>query len=264
VVKRGLVSAVVICRSEDPDIEECIRALRNFEETIVVFDGKGVSSGKARRLGARVFIKKWRGFAAQKNFALSKARCEWVISVDSDEFVTPELAEEIMTAAESGGDALYYVPIKNYFYGRWLKYSGLYPDYHMRFFRRKGAFFTGAMIHESVSAKGAVKKYLKGALVHSSKKSISEHITAVNLYTGLEAAEAVKAGRKPTGYSVFIKPFYSFVKFYIFKLGFLDGFEGLVFNVLKALYMFGTEIKTAELSGLGTAGLLKTLFKRSR
>lgn len=263
-MKRGSVSAVVICRADDPDIQECVKALKKFDEIIVVSDGAGYSAKKASGPGVKVFIKKWQGFAAQKNFALSKAGCEWVLSVDSDEFVTPELADEILSAAKSGEEALYYLPIKNYFYGRWLRHSGLYPDYHMRFFKRKGASFTGALIHESVKAVSSVKKYFSHPLIHMSKKSIGEHVAAVNHYTSLEAAEAFKAGRKPTGYTVFVRPAYAFVKFYIFKKGFLDGFEGFVFNVLKSLYMFLSEIKTAELCGLGASGLLGTVFKRSR
>ena len=263
-VKSGGISAVVICRADDPDIEECVKYLRPFDEIIVVCDGKGPSAVKARRYGAKVYVKKWAGFAKQKNFALSKASKKWVLSVDSDEFVAPGLAQELKAAAETGRAAQYYVPIKNHFYGKWLKHSGLYPDYHMRFFPRKGAGFSGALIHESVSTPANGKIYLKNSLIHHSKKTIKEHVAAINHYTTLEASEALKSGRKPTGYSVLIKPWYSFVKFYFFKLGFLDGFEGFVFNALKALYMFLAEIKTAELSGLTAAGLAGTLFKRSR
>ncbi len=263
-MKKKGISCAVICRADDPDIEGCVEALKMFDEIIVVSDGRGPSVNKARKLGARVFIKKWNGFVKQKNFAVRKASFDMVLSVDSDEFVTPELAEEIIKISESGNRPACYIPRKNFFYGKWLKYSGLYPDYQLRFFPKKKSEFAGGDIHETVRSAALEKLYLKNPVIHRTKKSIHSHIDTLNRYTTLEAATAARSGKRPTGYSVLIKPVYDFIKFYFFKLGFLDGFEGLVFNAEKSMYSFLAGIKTCEHAGPDFKGLLKTLFKRNR
>lgn len=263
-VKKNGISCAVICRADDPDVEECVAALKMFDETVVVCDGHGPSIKKARRLGARVFVKRWKGFADQKNFAVKKVSNEMVLSVDSDELVTPELAAELIGISEAGKKPACYIPRKNYFYGKWLRHSGLYPDYQLRFFPKKSSLFSGGDVHEAVRSGAKEKMFLKNHLVHRTKKDIYSHIESLNSYTTLEVLSALRSGKTPTGYAVMIKPVYDFIKFYFFKLGFLDGFEGLVFNYEKSMYTFLSGIKACEKFGLDFRVLLKTLFKRSR
>lgn len=234
------------------------------DEIIVVDSGSTDDTVKiARRFGAKVYKRKWDGYAKQKNFAISKAKNEWVLSLDADEIVTHELADEIKAVPDNGaGKNGFFVSRQNMYYGKWLRFGGIYPDRQLRLFRKKAGKYDDVEIHECVVISGDTGNF-KNPLIHYTKDTIHEHIDFVNKYTELEAARLFKNGHVPTGYSALIKPKLYFLKHYIFKLGFLDGWQGFVYHMISSMYVFMTEVKVMEKLGMGRIQLLKTLFKRA-
>ena len=260
------ISAVIITKNEEKILSRCLDAVSWADEIIIVDSFSTDRTVQiAEEFGATVFKKKWAGFSQQKNFAISKARVPWILSLDADEIATPDLKDEILkiTADAGGRCAGYYIPRRTYFYGRLMRFGKVYPDYQMRLFKKGCGEFEKTEIHERLLVKGEEGR-LKNPLLHYSKAGIEDHIKTVNSYTELEAKRAVKLGYRPTGYSVVIKPMLYFLKHYIWNFGFLDGTAGLTYYSINAAYVFIKEVKAMEAAGTGTIDLARTIFKRAR
>jgi glycosyltransferase involved in cell wall biosynthesis len=259
-----LISAVIITKNEEKILGSCLKAIQWVDEIIVVDCGSIDRTVKiAKKYGAKVRYKKWQGYAAQKNYALSKTRGEWVLCIDADEIVTDTLQHEILSVLHKGTDKdAFDIPLKNFFYGRWLKHGGLSPDRHVKLCRKKSGSYPQCEIHESLQVKGEIG-HLKNHLLHHTKENISVHVEVINNYTDLEMKSRIAGDYMPTGYSLFIRPLYRFIKYYLFKLGFLDGLQGLIFHILTSMYLFLQEAKIVEKRGF-RVNLLWTMFKRAR
>ena len=253
------LSVVVITHNEERNIARTLESVETMVaggrgEIIVVDSGstdRTVEIAKAH--GAKVFVEEWKGFAAQKNSAADKANGDWILSLDADEEVQPQLAEEIkkgMTedrvfAAFSG----LWIPRKNEFLGHWMKHGGFWPDPKLRLFRRGTARFENRAVHEDARLTEGTAGQLKGALLHHSYPTLSEYIEHMNRYSSL-GAEMVTA-KGPVRFSVFnivVRPVATFVYNYFFRLGFLDGHEGLLLHLYHATYVSWKYAKAWELS----------------
>lgn len=265
-MKKNKISAVIITKDEEKIIGRCLDSLQWVDEIIVVDSGSTDNTVNiCKRFNAKVFYKKWQGYSKQKNFAITMAKGEWILSIDADEIITSELRNEIQKIMKNNKYEYdgFEVKFKNYFYGKFIRFGGLHPDYHLRLFRKCLGKFNTTEIHEGIWLKGKKTK-LKGAILHFTSRTISDHIENINKYTELEVIQNIKVSRKPTGYSIFLRPFYNFVKNYFFKFGFLDGFQGLVFHIISSMYLFIQEIKTAEKTKMLDANFIKSLFKRAK
>src|SRR2546428_1191531 len=165
---RGSVSAVVVTLNEEERLRACLESLTWADELVVVDDESSDQTGQiAREFTDRVWVRPWPGFAAQKNFALEQATSDWILSVDADEEVSPELREEIRAVLGRPGEGAdgYRVPRRNIFWGRWVRHGGLYPDWQLRFFRRGRGRFAGQAVPESGEVAGTVGRR-RAAPVH--------------------------------------------------------------------------------------------------
>jgi glycosyltransferase involved in cell wall biosynthesis len=259
-----LVSAVIITKNEEKMLTFCLNGIKWVDEIIIVDCGSTDKTVKiAKKYGAKVYYKKWPGYAAQKNYAISKATGKWVLNIDADEVITEGLKYEIMTVLKNGTDKnAFDMPLNNIFYGRWLRHGGLSPDRNVRFFRKHCGKYPPCDIHEKLQIHGETGHF-RNPLIRHAEEKISTHLASINEYTDLEVKHRLRCGCMPTGYTVFIRPVYRFIKYYFFKLGFLDGIQGLTFHLLTALDLFVQEVKILEKTGL-KVNLLKTLFKRSK
>jgi (heptosyl)LPS beta-1,4-glucosyltransferase len=257
------ISVAIITKNEEEIIGECLEAVSWADEVIVVDSGSSDDTVKiAKKHGARVFVNAWAGFGPQKNFALSKTRGKWILNIDADEIISPGLGEEILAVVKSKTTkAAYDMPFRNFFYGKWIRHGGLYPDRHARLFRKGKGRFPDITLHEYLQIDGEIGS-LKNPVLHYTKGSITGHIASINTYTDIEKEQNIKSNYSPTGYTVFIRPLYRFIKCYFFKAGFLDGIMGLIFHVITSFGMFLGEIKILEARGM-KARLLATLFKRA-
>jgi len=239
------ISCVIIAQNEEKNIAGCVKAFKWAGETVVIDGGsRDRTAALARKAGARVFYRKFDGYSRQKNFAVSKASKGWVISVDADERPEPGFEKAVRRAVENREVDGYWLPRKNFFYGRFLRFGGQYPDYQLRLFRKNKGRFAAADVHEGVVLKGRAG-YLKRGFEHYTKEDIASHVDALNRYTGLEAQKRGSA----LFYYLLLKPFFNFIKNYIFKMGFLDGAGGFIFHVNSAMYLFITAVKKLEKKG---------------
>jgi glycosyltransferase involved in cell wall biosynthesis len=232
---------------------------RTLESVLpLVCDGKGeiivVDSGStdrtveiARSYGAKVFIETWKGYAAQKNSAIEKASGDWILSLDADEEVSRGAQSAISRIL--GPDADVYAKVaglwfarRNYFLGRWVKHGGFYPDRKLRLFRRGAGRFLDRTVHETIRVEGctAVPEHDFNfeepiTLIHHSYPTISDYIGHMNRYSSLGAE---MAGNRGFGViNIAVRPALTFAYNYFFRLGFLDGREGLLLHLYHSVYV---------------------------
>jgi glycosyltransferase involved in cell wall biosynthesis len=245
-VGRATLSVTVITWNEEERVRPCLESVAAWADEIVVVDAGSADRTVeiTRAFTEHVLTRAWDGFAAQKNFALASARGDWVLSLDADEAVTPELREEIERILTGGsGLAGYRVPRRNIFWGRWVRHGRLYPDWQLRLFRRGCGRFVDRSVHESVEVDGPIGR-LRGALVHRSYRDVGDFLARTNRYTTLAADEWVRAGRRAGIADLVLRPVGRFLSMYVVHRGFLDGWRGFVLAVLYAYYVF---IRTAKI-----------------
>ena len=242
-------SCVVITHNEAKRLEPALKSVAGLASEIVVVDAESADDTLkiARRFGARVFTRKWTGFADQKNFANAQAAGPWILSLDADERVSPELREELAAMkGEEPEDAGFSMPRRVYYLGRWIRHSGWYPDRKVRLFRKDRAAWTGDYVHENLVVSGRVEA-LRGALHHFTYASIADHVARINRFSGLGAQKLYAKGRKGRILPLLALPPARFFKSYVLKLGVLDGFPGFVIAVLNGYAVFLRYAKLREI-----------------
>jgi len=288
-----ILSVVIITHNEETNIARTLASVQSL-----VADGKGeiivVDSGStdgtveiAKSSGAKVFIEEWKGYAAQKNSAIEKAEGDWILSLDADEEVEPELAKDMQTTfvrwnevdeyarpkgyrpqdvhhnfqvehelddAHSLDTDCYFdgffVRRKNFFLGRWIRHGGFWPDPKLRIFRRGLGQCSERAVHETFQVEGEIATQISnGAILHHSYPTLADYINHMNRYSSLGAEMAVAKGRH--GFSLFnivLRPLATFIYNYFFRLGFLDGREGLLLHLYHAVYVSWKYSKAWELA----------------
>ena len=242
------LSVVIIARNEETSLPRCLEAVRWADEIIMGDSGSADRTVEVARMhGVKAFSYEWRGFGPAKQGAVDRAEGEWILSIDADEEVTPELAAEIRVALERNDHTVgYYLPRRTEFLGRWMLHGGWYPDYVLRLFRKDRGAFTSAMVHETVRVDGPTA-YLKNDLLHHSYPTLDRYFDKFNRYTTLAANEAFAGGQHVSLAELLVNPIAKFIKQYILKGGFLDGARGLLLAILSSGYV---SIKYAKLRDL--------------
>jgi glycosyltransferase involved in cell wall biosynthesis len=241
------LSVVVITLNEEERLRACLESVAWADEIVVVdAESHDKTVQIAREFTERVVVRPWPGFTAQKNFALALARGDWILSLDADEEVSPELREEAarLLADPMAADG-YSIPRKNIFWGRWVRHGGLYPDWQVRLFRRGRGQFVEKDVHESVRVEGPVGR-LGGALLHRSYRDVSDFLARADRYSTLAADEWVRSGRPARARDLVLKPLGRFLGMYLVRLGCLDGWRGLLLATLYAYYVGMREAKIFE------------------
>lgn len=228
------LSAIVITRNEAANIAACLDSLAFCDERIVVDSGSSDDTvAIAQAMGAKVSVHPWSGFGAQKNAALALAQGDWVLSIDADECVPPELAAEIVEAIAKDAADGYEMPRLSSFCGRPMRHSGWYPDYVLRLFRRSRARFSDDLVHERVICDGKVLR-LRTALVHHPVKRLEDALARADRYSTAGAEMMIAANRRVSFASGLLHGWFAFVRTYILRAGFLDGREGFLLAVANA------------------------------
>jgi glycosyltransferase involved in cell wall biosynthesis len=222
------LTLVVITRDAGESLAECLRSARFASQTIVVDSGSGDDTAEiARSCGARVIEQEWMGFGPQKNFAVAQSANDWVLCLDADERISPELAQSIRSALQRAQFKAYEMPRRNRFLGKWLAHGEGYPDWNLRLFDRRHARWSEDAVHEHVLAEGKVGR-LSGDLLHNSGESLEAYLAKQNRYTTLQAEALFAKGERFSAARLLVSPIVRFVRFYILRGGFLDGVAGLV------------------------------------
>lgn len=286
---RGVrISIALITLNEEENLPRTLESVKPL-----VCDGKGeiivVDSGStdrtieiAQSYGARVFIESWKGFAAQKNSAMEKGTGDWVLQLDADEALEPELQQHItdmldswsvyqnyrkkndthtLTLRDALADLEYHlgseysddfagvwIPRKNLFLGRWIKHGGFYPDPKLRLIRRGAGRFEEYGAHPTIKVSGPTGK-LKHALIHNAYPTLRGYIDHMNSYSSSGAEVAVAKGHRAFNpLNIVLRPLLTFVYNYFFRLGFLDGREGLLLHLYHSVYVSWKYAKAWELA----------------
>lgn len=237
------LSVAIVTFNEEANLSRTLASVA-FADQIIVVDSHSADNtvAIARSHNATVLTRNWPGFAEQKNFAIAQCTGDWILSLDADEELTPELAAEIRSALASSPVADgFYLKRRNLFLGRWMKHGGFYPDAKLRLFRRTtDAQFTPRAVHEVIHFNGPTAT-LSHDLVHHAYPSLSSYIEHMDRYSTLSADILVAKGRTSRALPAFIAnialfPALTFVKNYLFRLGFLDGREGLLQHLYHSVY----------------------------
>ena len=247
------VTAVVLTKNEARHIGACLATLAWADEQLVVDSGsRDATVDLARAAGARVIVHPFRDFAAQRNFALDQVATEWVLFVDADERVTPELAAEIRRATSDPlGPAGYWIPRRNIILGRWMRHTGWSPDYQLRLFRPdRGRYAPERPVHETVDLDGPVG-YLTEPFIHLNYERLSQFLVKQIHYSRLEARRLWAAGQRPRLRSLIGQPLREFQRRYIIWQGYRDGSHGALLSGLLAWFTLVTYLRLYWLAGRG-------------
>jgi glycosyltransferase involved in cell wall biosynthesis len=239
------VSVTIITLNEAAHIEAAIQSAAWADEIIVVDSGSNDATvSLARAKGARVSERAWTGWIDQKNHAAQLAAHDWILSLDADERITPELAAEIRKALHAEpAHRGYRIPRVAFHLGRWIRTTDLYPDYQTRLYDRRAARWRGRYVHESVLVDGGAGT-LTNELQHYSFANLADHVDRLNRYSTLAAQQMFESGRRTNVGGLIVHPAAAFLRNYVLRRGFLDGGVGLTISLVNA---YGVFVKLAKL-----------------
>ena len=241
------LSVTLITRDAAGRLADCLASVAFADEIVVVDSGSIDDTVEfARRHGARVLQHEWLGFGPQKQFAVDAASHDWVLCVDADERVSPELREQIVSELKAPRGFVYAIPRRNRFLGRWLRHGEGYPDWSVRLFHRAHARWGSEPVHEKVVCRSPVLK-LSGDLLNDSAETLEKYLDKQNRYTSLQAEAMHAEGRRANALQLTISPVLRFFKYYVLRLGFLDGVPGLVHIAIGCMNSFNKYAKLRAL-----------------
>jgi len=247
------ISAVIICCNEEEKIERALRSVQGIaDETIVVDSGSQDQTIEiCRRYTDRIYQRHWEGYRRQKQYATDQARNDWVLSLDADEAVSPELHAELSQWRCAVADNWngYHVPRKTHFMGKWIEHTTWYPDWQLRLFRRSAGRWEGGRVHESFKVSGAIGR-LRGHLYHYTYSSLTEFLQQLDRFSSLAAADLFERGVRANLYHMVANPPLVFLKNYVLKRGFRDGPQGFVVSILSSASTLFKYLKLWELQHL--------------
>lgn len=240
------LSTVIITKDEEENIKQCLDSIKAISDEIVIVDSgsRDKTLEIAKKYKAKIYKRKFDTFDKQKSYAVSKAKGDWVFSLDADEVATEALQKEIREAIKSTEYTGFLIPRRNIILGKEIKHTRWSPDVHVWLWRRgKGKWTSG--VHSEVQVKGKVGR-LENSKIHYQYETIAEFFDMLNSYTQEEAKEKVAKGIGFSYLRLFFDPALSFFRRFIYKKGFLDGWRGFVLSYQMAIYRMTTWVKIWE------------------
>lgn len=232
------ISAVIIAGNEEKNIERCVKSLIDVVDEIVVVDS--FSSDQtvqlAEALGAKVVQHGFEGYVEQKNYAISHAAYEWILSLDADEALSTALRESILKVKNNLTlDTVHTVNRLNNFCGKWIKHCGWYPDVKLRLFHKDSGNWAGKNPHDKFVSKPGIKvAHLGGDLLHYTFYTLEEHAKQIDKFSGISAQAYYNKGLRANALNLVFSPLFKFLRNYVLKLGFLDGYYGWLICIRSA------------------------------
>lgn len=241
------LSVVIITLNEEKRLEECLKSLEKLDAEIIVVDSgsKDKTLEIAKKYDCEVFHRNFDNFANQKNWAVSKSTKAWILSVDADEVIPQDLAEEIMQAIKKEEYSGFLIPRRNFILGGEIKYSRWSPDKHIWLWKKDLGKWIGE-VHEEVIVEGKVGQ-LRSKKIHYQQNSVADFISGNDFYSTLFSRKLFNEGVRFSLWSFFWDPTFEFFLRFFYKLGFLDGWRGFVLSYLMAIYKITIWIKVWEL-----------------
>jgi glycosyltransferase involved in cell wall biosynthesis len=248
------LSVTVVAKNEAADLGAALASVAWADE-IVVVDSHSTDEtvAVARQYTDRVFVHDWLGHIEQKNYAASLASHDWILSLDADERVTPELASELQGLAGAPLEAAFRIPRVTWHLGRWIRTTDWYPDYQNRFYDRRRARWTGRYVHEALRADGPSGQ-LRGEIQHYAYRDIADHLETIDRYTTLAARQMQEDGRRAGLLQLAGHPPLAFLRNYIARGGIRDGVPGFIISSMNAYYVFLKFAKLWEIERVQRSG----------
>ncbi|HUI10481.1 MAG TPA: glycosyltransferase family 2 protein [Bacteroidota bacterium] len=243
------LTVITLTMDEERNIADCLSGVTWADEIIVIDSGSTDATVEiARRFTPNVVPLPWRGYGAARNAALARARSPWVLWLDADERVTPELGTEIreILDRDDPGVSGYEVARRAYFCGKWIRHGGWYPSRVVRLFRKEAASFSETRVHERLVIAGNVAR-ARHDLLHYTDPDLHHYFSKFNVYTTLAAKDMYDAGKRYAVPDLVVRPTFQFVKMYLLRAGFLDGIHGFVLAAASSAYVFAKYAKLWEL-----------------
>lgn len=244
------ISVVVITLNEERNLARCLDSVKELADEILVVDSMSTDNtiDIAKKYGANIIQQPFLGHIEQKNFAAQKAKNDWILSLDADECLSPDLQKSIITVKNSVDCNAYKFPRLNNFCGTWIHHSGLYPDAKIRLFNRTRGQWTGENPHDKWTLTETSEKtgMLKGDLLHYSFNSISDYVKKIEKYSEIAARLRVEKGKQYSTFKIIFGPKWKFISDFVFRLGFLDGYAGWLVCRLNAMETMIKYAKTRQ------------------
>ena|ERR1051326_1476208 len=254
------ISVVIICKNEEDHIGRCLESLSGLTDDIVVLDNGSADNTKniIRAAGVRLIEEPWEGFGKTKNKATTFAKYSWILNLDADEAIDSELKTALLGLALDNEKEVFEITFKNFLGEKELRFGEWGGDKHVRVFNRNIVNWNDAIVHEGLLLPPGIKvKKLQGAILHRTAKNTAEFAEKMLRYALLNAEKYFKQGVRSSRINLFAAPTFSFLKYYVFKLGFLDGVPGFICARVGAYYTF---IKYARLLELNKVKRQKSKF----
>ncbi len=237
------ISAVIITRNEERNIGRCLESLENVADEIIVVDSFSTDhTGEicGRHPKVRFVQRDWTNYSDQKNYGVGLAGNRYILSLDADEYLSPRLADSILSVKnEAVNYDAYSFNILNIYCGKKIRHGSWYPGRKVRLWNIEKGGWNGSLVHEQIElAKGATVRHLKGDLLHNSHASIAEHVQKINRYTDIGADVALQKGKDVGFFKIFFAFVWRFFRDYFIKLGMLDGTYGLIVCALNSYESF--------------------------
>ena len=252
---RPPVSACIITYSEGENIRRCLESVKWVDEIVVVDSYSGDATVNiCREYTDRIHQREFTGHIEQKNYALQCANYDWVLCIDADEELSPQLALELQTELEENSDQHqgFLFPRRAFYLGRWIEHSGWYPDYKLRVFRKSLGGWGGINPHDKVELNGKTKR-LNNDLYHFTYEDMSHHIRTINSFSSIYVKEALKRGERFNLSKLILRPPLKFLEIYLYKKGFMDGLPGFVIAIVSSYYIFQRYAKMWEAQRTGNS-----------
>lgn len=245
-----LFSVIIITKNEAANIEDCLKSVAWADEIIVVDSGSTDKTVELSRLYTdKVIVTDWPGYGAQKQRALEMATGDWVLSIDADERVTPELQQEILTTLPNSAYDAFEIPFLSEYCGKVIRFGDWWNDRQVVLFKRDCARFSASLVHERVDIQGRIGK-LKRPIYHLAFKDLQMVLRKMNDYSSWSAQQKQSNGKKGSLCKALSHGIWAFIRGYVLRLGFLDGKEGFLLAISNAE---GTYYRYLKLSYLNIA-----------
>ncbi len=240
------LSVVIITYNEQQNIQACLDSVRWADEIVVVDCFSTDDTVKAcLEYTQKVFQRPWPGYGMQKNFGIEQATYEWILILDADERITEMLRDEIkeMMSQENMESVGYHIPRRNFWYGKWIRWAGMYPDYQLRLFKKSAGRYNDVAVHENLILNGPTA-HLNNSMDHFTERLVSDHFKKFSRYTSYAAVEKAKARKNVFWTDLIFNHIATFLKSFCVRQGFREGVHGVIIGVFAAMYTF---VKYAKL-----------------
>ena len=243
------ITGIVITHNEEKNIMDCLESIKWIDEILIVDSHSNDNTIQlAKQYTDKIYSVEITNVTEKRRFSIDKATNDWILFLDADERITPQLKDEMIALQQQRNENVtgYYINRKNYYLGKWIKHCGLYPDYHLRLFRKEYGAVTNRVVHEAVEVEGLTEK-LRNCIHHHSYPDLNVMMDKINYYSTLEAEEHFHHGKKISKTGAFAHTVSAFLRVYISRRGFLDGINGLYVSFTDACVNFLTHLKLLKL-----------------